>query len=187
MRFELIIAGFGGQGVIFAGQLLARAGLEQGKSVVWTPSYGPEMRGGESQCSVIISSSPIGSPVVAEPDAAILMDRAAAEKFAPQVKPGGLILINSSLVGGGRRRQDAESVAIPANEIAEELGDVRVANLVLLGALLELTDAVASETLRKVLADTLPKHRQHLLALNEAALARGAQAARLSLAQAASG
>jgi 2-oxoglutarate ferredoxin oxidoreductase subunit gamma len=177
MRFELIIAGFGGQGVIFAGQLLARAGLEEGKSVVWTPSYGPEMRGGESQCSVIISSSAIGSPVVAEPDAAILMDRAAAGKFARGVKSGGLLLINSSLVPRPPRRGDVECVSVAANEIAERIGGVQVANLVLVGALLELRNPVAPGAVRKALAAMLPPHRQRFLPLNEAALAEGAKAA----------
>ena len=178
MRFELIVAGFGGQGVIFAGQLLARAGLAEGKNVVWTPSYGPEMRGGESQCSVVISSAPIGSPVVAEPEAAILMDRAAAEKFAGQVTPGGLILFNSSLVPDGLSREEVQCIGLPANEIAEELGGPQVANLVLLGALLELRDAVAVETVRKVLAELLSSRKRHLLSVNEAALERGARAAR---------
>jgi len=153
MHHELIIAGFGGQGVILAGQLLAWAANLEGKAVVWSPSYGPEMRGGSSHCTVIISSEAIGSPVVAHPDSELILDEPSLGQFAPRLKPGGLLIANSSLVQGNCGREDIVRVEIPANHIAEAVGDVRSANVVMLGALLGLVPLVKKESLWEALEE----------------------------------
>lgn len=140
MKQEFIIAGFGGQGVLLLGQMLAYAGMLEGKQVSWMPSYGPEMRGGTANCTVVISDEEIGSPVVSQPSCVIALNLPSLDKFEPMVKPGGLLLINSSLVDREPRRDDIKAVALPATEIASELGNIRVTNMVALGALVQLTD-----------------------------------------------
>ena len=134
MQTEIIISGFGGQGALFAGQLLAYTALEKGLHVTWFPSYGPEMRGGTAHCIVIVADDEIGSPVVLRPEVAVAMNLPSLDKYEPLVKEGGLLLVNSSLVDRTPQRKDIDSLMIQANEIAEELGDKRMANLVLVGA-----------------------------------------------------
>lgn len=178
MLEEILIAGFGGQGILSTGQLLAYAGMEEGKHVAWIPSYGPEMRGGTANCGVTVSDTPISSPLVTEPTCLIVMNQPSLEAFAPNVVSGGLIIINSSLVENRVGRRDVRVVAIPANEIAEELGSSRVAANVLLGACIALTGVVALESAVAALAKVLPPRRHNLIPVNRSALERGAALAR---------
>ena len=174
---EIIMAGFGGQGVLKMGQILAEAAMLEGREVVWTPAYGPEMRGGPAFCTVIISSEPIGSPVVARPDAVIIMDAPSLEKYQGQVSDTGILLINSTLVDPARVKPGIACYPIPVNAMAEEIGDTRIANMIMLGALLRLTALAAPATILHALAEALPERHHHLLPLNERALEAGARVA----------
>jgi len=171
---ELVIAGFGGQGVMLMGQLLSYAGMHDGKNVSWIPSYGPEMRGGTANCSVVISDELIGSPIVSEPTTAIVMNLPSLSRFEPTVRPGGLLIYNSSLIDKAPERTDIRVIAVPANELAIELGSDKVANMVVLGAYLEATGAVSVEALKDCLSEVIPARRQDLIPMNVQALARGA-------------
>jgi 2-oxoglutarate ferredoxin oxidoreductase subunit gamma len=174
MQQEVIIAGFGGQGVLFAGQLLAYTAMDEGKAVTWIPSYGPEMRGGTANCTVVVSDEEIGSPFVKNPTAVIAMNLPSLEKFEDLVEPGGVLVVNSSMVNRKVERDDITIVNIPANEIAESLGSKRSVNMVLLGALLgnlELLSLVAVET---ALEGHLPARHKQFLAANKEALRKGA-------------
>ena len=178
LHHELIIAGFGGQGVLKMGQMLAEAAVLEGREVVWTPAYGPEMRGGPAFCTVILSTQPIGSPVVAQADTAIIMDAPSLAKYQGQVREGGTILVNTSLVDASLIRPDRRGICLRANHLAEAIGDVLIVNMVMLGAFLALTGLVQPESVVQALRITLPERRQHLIPLNEQALAVGAQAVR---------
>jgi 2-oxoglutarate ferredoxin oxidoreductase subunit gamma len=136
MQTEIIVAGFGGQGVLFAGQLLAYAGMDEGRNVTWIPSYGPEMRGGTANCTVVISEEEIGAAVVRNPMGAIVMNRPSLDKYEELVKPGGVLVVNTSMVDRKTTRKDIQVIEVDANTIAEKLGDKRMTNMVLLGALL---------------------------------------------------
>ncbi|HID87718.1 MAG TPA: 2-oxoacid:ferredoxin oxidoreductase subunit gamma [Anaerolineae bacterium] len=173
MREEVIIAGFGGQGVLFAGQLLAYSGLKAGKHVSWWPSYGAAMRGGTANCTVIISDEEIASPVVAHPSAAMVMNRPSMDKFEPLVKPGGVLVVNTSLVTRSSEREDITVVEVPANAIADELGNPRLANMAMVGALIGTTRMLPLETVVAALEEHMPERHRHLLDLNKAALRRG--------------
>ncbi len=173
-QHEMIIAGFGGQGVLRLGQTLAAAALYEGREVVWTPAYGPEMRGGPAFCTVILSATPIGSPVVAAADTAIIMDRPSLPKYQGQVRASGVLLLNSSLVDPALARTDIPCYAVPAQQLAEEIGDGNIANMVMLGAFLHLTPLVQPASVLEALRATLPERRRHLLPLNEKALLAGA-------------
>jgi len=178
MTHQIIIAGFGGQGIMTMGQLLAYAGMLEGKEVSWLPSYGPEMRGGTANCHVIVSGEgAVGSPIVTEATAAIVMNRPSLVKFEPLVVPGGLLLVNSSLIADKAARQDVEALYIPANEIAEELGDHRAANMVMLGAYLKRTHAVQAASVEAALQKSFGPKKAHLIPLNMEALSRGASCA----------
>lgn len=170
---QLLIAGFGGQGVLSMGQLLAYGGMLEDKEVAWIPSYGPEMRGGTANCSVSISDQVISSPVVTEPDILIAMNRPSLEKFEAMVKPGGIILVNSSLIDVPVKRQDVQVYYIPVVEKANDLGDTRVANMVMLGALMQIDPLVSGESIMESLKKILPESKHHLLSLNEKALNTG--------------
>ncbi len=176
LHHEVIIAGFGGQGVLTLGSTLAEAAVLDGREVVWTPAYGAEMRGGPAFCTVIVSSAPIGSPVVATADTAIVMDRLSLPKYQRQVRPDGALLVNSSLVDTAEIAVAARWYAIRANHLAEALGDARTANMVMLGAFLALTRLVRAAAVVDALRHILPARRHHLIPLNEAALAAGARA-----------
>ncbi len=176
MHHELIIAGFGGQGVILAGQLLTWAANLDGKAVVWSPSYGPEMRGGASHCTVIISSEEIGSPVVSKADSEVIMDAPSLSHFLPKLRPGGLLLTNSSLVPENPKREDIRRIDLPAYHIAEEVGDARAANVVMLGALLGLVPLVEEKSLHQALHERWGSQPQ-LLEINHHALKAGREAA----------
>lgn len=175
MMHQMISAGFGGQGVLLLGQLLAYAGMDEGKNVSWLPSYGPEMRGGTANCCVIVSDEEIGSPVVTEADAVVVMNRPSLSKYEGSVAPGGKLFINSSLISDKSTRDDIDVYYIPANEIADELGNSRVANIVMLGAYLKVLDVVKPETLIKCLEKTLGEKKAHLIPMNEEAMKRGAE------------
>jgi 2-oxoglutarate ferredoxin oxidoreductase subunit gamma len=174
MLEEIYIAGFGGQGALSTGQLLAYAGLMEGKYVSYVPFYGVEKRGGVANCGVVVSDRPVSSPIVTEPTVLVVMNNPSLEKFEHAVIPGGLILINSSLVEGKVGRMDLKVMDIPANEQAEALGNSQVANNVILGALVELTGVVAIETVAEALKKVLPEHHHKLIPVNRLALERGA-------------
>ena len=174
MQLEIVISGFGGQGALFAGQLLAYAGMDNDKHVTWIPSYGPEMRGGTANCTVVVSDDPIGSPLVRNPAAVIALNLPSVDKYEGLVKPGGLLVVNQSLMVTPPARTDLEVVLIPATEAATEMGQVRVANMILFGALLARQPLVRVEAVLAVLQDKLGARKAHLLAINRAALERGA-------------
>lgn len=178
MEKAIVISGFGGQGVLFAGQLLAYAALEAGRHVTWIPSYGPEMRGGTAHCTVVVGDEPVGSPLVRHPDVVIAMNLPSTDKYEPLVRPDGVLVVNASLVERPVQRQDIRTVAVPANDIALEHGDRRLANVVMLGTLLAITDLLPLETVERALEKHLPERHRHLLAANRAALHAGALYAR---------
>lgn len=173
MTLEAIFAGFGGQGVMLMGQLLAYSGMYEGKNVSWFPAYGPEMRGGTANCSVVVSDEPVGSPVISEPDVLIAMNRPSLEKFEKMLKPGGILFYNTSLIDIKPQRTDIKVIGIPANDIATELGNAKVANMVVMGAILKATGAVDLETVVSVLKKTMTGSKQSLIPLNRTALERG--------------
>lgn len=175
MLQELIIAGFGGQGVMSMGQLLTYAGMIEEKYVAWIPSYGPEMRGGTANCSVSISEKQISSPIFTEPNSVIIMNQPSLDKFEPTLQPGGLLLINSSLVSKKATRQDIKVIEIAANEEAEKIGSNKVANIVILGAYIALTKVVTIDSIIESLKKVLPERRHHLIPLNRQALELGAE------------
>jgi 2-oxoglutarate ferredoxin oxidoreductase subunit gamma len=173
MHTEIIIAGFGGQGVLFSGQLLAYAAMEHGLEVTWIPSYGPEMRGGTANCSVIISDEEIGSPMVRSPQVLIVMNRPSLDKYEASVRPGGLLLLNSSLIDRPVQRTDVRVVRVPANDIAEKLGEKRMTNMVMLGSLLANLPVVPEEMLINAMRDHISARRQNLIPANIEALHQG--------------
>ena len=181
MQTEIIISGFGGQGALFAGQLLAYTGLDNDLHVTWFPSYGPEMRGGTAHCVVIISDDEIGAPIVKNPAAVIVMNIPSLDRYESLVKPGGVLVVNTSLVDRNPEREDIGVVLVPANEIAEELGNTRLANLVLLGALLDRLDVLSIEQVGEGLKIHIPEHRRNLLDSNLEALRRGAELSKAQL------
>lgn len=175
MQNEIIIAGFGGQGVLFAGQLLAYAAMDEGKEVTWIPSYGPEMRGGTANCTVVIADEEIGSPLVRNPKAVMVMNLPSLDKYELLVKEGGVLVVNSSMVPREVARKDITVVLVPANDIAEELGDKRMANMVMLGGLLAHLDVLPLSAIEKALKDHLPARHQKLLPANIEAIQRGSK------------
>ncbi len=177
MQVEIIFSGFGGQGVLFAGQLLAHTALENDLHVTWFPSYGPEMRGGTAHCTVILSEDEIGSPVVRNPKAAVVMNLPSLDKYEPLVTPGGTLVINQSLVDREPSRGDIDLVLVPANEIAEELGETRLANMVMLGALMQRLGTFTLDQIGEALGKHIPDRHRDLLKDNLRALERGAAVA----------
>lgn len=173
MEKQFLIAGFGGQGVLLIGQLIAKAAMLEGKEVSWMPSYGPEMRGGEANCAVVVSSEPIGSPLVSEPLILVAMNGPSLRKFMPKMPRKGLLLYNSSLIEGVNLRDDIDIVAVPCNAIADSLQNPRVANMVMLGAIQESTRAFTNESLITVMAEWLGEKKANLLELNKQALGMG--------------
>lgn len=170
------IAGFGGQGVVSAGILLAQAGIEEKKNVSWLPSYGPEMRGGTANCSVSITDGEVYSPIVSAPDTIIVMNEPSLPKFEPTLKPAGLLIINSSLVNSRPGRTDIKTVYVPCNEIADKLGSPRVATLVALGAFCALTGAVTVESIVHAMNKVYKRAKPEMLELNHKALQAGVEA-----------
>ncbi|HMN13357.1 MAG TPA: 2-oxoacid:acceptor oxidoreductase family protein [Bellilinea sp.] len=174
MNNAIMISGFGGQGTLFAGQVLAYAAMDKGLEVTWIPSYGPEMRGGTANCTVIVSEQEIGSPVVRHPDAVIAMNLPSVDKYEPLVKPGGYLFVNTSMVNRPVEREDIHVVELPANEIAEKLGDKRLTNMVMLGSLLGNLNLLPLEAVEKSLKEHLPAKHHKLLPANYKALEEGA-------------
>lgn len=174
MEKSFVFAGFGGQGVILAGKLLAQAGADYGLEVIWLPSYGPEMRGGTANCTVVLSDEPIGSPVVDYPTALIAMNLPSLDRFEKTVAEGGTILVNSSLIDRPIQRSDVLVLSVPANDIAVSLGNSRAANMVALGAVIKATGTISLELIKSTMARML-SHRNSakLIALNEQALDAG--------------
>ena len=184
MHHEIIISGFGGQGALFAGQLLAYAALEEGRHVTWIPSYGPEMRGGTANCTVVISDEEIGSPLVRHPSAAIVMNPPSFDRFEPAMQPGGVLIVNTSLISTVSQRTDLRVIPAPANEIATELGAAQLANVVMVGALVQATSVLKFETLDKVLEEHISARHRDKIEANKKALRRGATLAEQTLAPA---
>jgi 2-oxoglutarate ferredoxin oxidoreductase subunit gamma len=169
----VIMSGFGGQGVVKAGILLAYAGMIDGKHVTFFPAYGAEMRGGTANCSVVISSDEVTSPVVPRPDTVIIMNQPSLTRFEPTVKPGGLLLINSSLVSQEPKRKDVEVVKIPANAIAEKIGTIKIANMVMIGAYLKKTNAVKLDSIINSLPKVFTRAKKDIMEKNHEALKQG--------------
>ena len=174
MQTEIVISGFGGQGVLFAGQLLTYAAMDSGFEVTWFPSYGPEMRGGTANCTVIIADEEIGSPQVRNPKAVIALNLPSMDKYEPLMESGGVMVANQSMIDRDFQRDDLETVMIPANAIAEEIGNKRLTNVVALGALLVKLDVLPLEAIEQALRDHLPERHKKLLPLNFEALRQGA-------------
>ncbi len=177
MQTEITISGFGGQGALFAGQILAYTAMDEGYHVTWIPSYGPEMRGGTANCTVIISDDDIGSPLVRNPKVAVVMNLPSLDKYESLVAVGGVLVVNASLINRTANRRDIRVVNILANTIADELGNMRLANLVLVGAMLAATGVLTVESIEKALEAHLPQRHLKWLDSNRQALRRGAAAA----------
>jgi 2-oxoglutarate ferredoxin oxidoreductase subunit gamma len=176
MQKEVMFAGFGGQGILLIGNILAHAAMDQGSEVAWVPSYGPEMRGGTAYCLVVISDRPIGSPIIRNPMHLVAMNRPSLEKFAPVVKPNGVVIINSSLIPVCSDRDDVDELLVPANDIAKDLGSVKVANIVALGAFVARSKIIEFENIRNCVKETFSS-REKLIPINIAALDAGKKAA----------
>jgi len=178
MQHEVIVAGFGGQGVLLIGILLAEAALREGKEVTWVPSYGPEMRGGTCNCTVIVSDELIGSPVASEVSSLVAMNEASVRKFGRIVRPGGTIYYDSSSGDIRLDRDDADILAIPATEIAVKLGSSKVANMVMLGALVGNSGLTTRDTLASVMDIKLAGKKAKFIPLNMQAIDAGMKIAR---------
>lgn len=170
---NVIIAGFGGQGVLFIGRLLAYAAMKEGKNVTWIPSYGPEMRGGTANCTVVVSDEVIGSPVITSPHALIMMNNPSLDTFEPRLKTGGFLIMNSSLITREAKRNDIRAIKVSANKIAFELGNDRAANMVMLGAYIACTKVVTKENILEALKKYLGDKKMSLFEINKAAFEKG--------------
>ena len=170
---QILIAGFGGQGVLFAGKFLAYKGLVQDKQVSWLPSYGPEMRGGTANCSVILSDSPVSSPIITTPDVLVAMNLPSLQKFVNDVVPGGKIFIDSTLIDAKVERTDVEVFYIPATQIAKDAGFATLANMVLMGKVMKEVDAVSFEGNKATLETFIPAKKANLIEVNCTALQTG--------------
>jgi len=169
---EIIFAGFGGQGILSMGKFLAYAGMDADLNVSWLPSYGPEMRGGTANCSVILSTEGIGSPIVTDATSVVIMNRPSLDKFEEMVVPNGLLIMDSDLVNRMPERKDLEVIAIPAQTVAQEIGSRKIANMVLLGALVAKTGIVSMDDLLK----SLKEHgKEKFYEINKLALEKGAE------------
>jgi 2-oxoglutarate ferredoxin oxidoreductase subunit gamma len=173
MQKEIIISGFGGQGALFSGQVIAYAAMDTGKQVTWIPSYGPEMRGGTANCTVVIADDEIGSPLVQHPPLAIALNLPSFDKYEPLMEAGGTLIVNQSMVDRGAKRNDIHVILVPCNEIAEEIGDRKLVNMVAAGALLTALKDITLQDLEKALENHLPARHKHLLPKNYEALKRG--------------
>ena len=178
MQKEIIIAGFGGQGVLFGGQVLAYAAMDAGKEVTWIPSYGPEMRGGTANCTVVIADEEIGSPMVEHPPLAVALNLPSFDKYEEELQSGGTLIVNKSMVDREQKRKDIKVVFVPCNDISEELGDKKLLNMTAIGALLTALTDITMEDVKKALQAHMPARHQDLLAKNLEALRRGYEAAK---------
>jgi 2-oxoglutarate ferredoxin oxidoreductase subunit gamma len=177
---EILIAGFGGQGVMSMGQLIAYAGMKEGKFVSWLPSYGPEQRGGTANCAVVVSEEQVGSPLVSRPTTAIVLNNPSYEKFEPMVRAGGLLVVNSSLISKVSARTDIRVLNIDATDKANELGNPKVANMILLGAFLEETGILSDDSILEALKKVLSPEKHSLLDINRRALELGQSVANIA-------
>ena len=175
MTYETIMAGFGGQGLLFSGKVLAYAGLLENRELSWLPSYGPEMRGGTCNCSVIVSDDPVGSPIIAHPNVLMVMNEPSLDKFEDSVAPGGTIFVDSSLISRKVKRTDVEVVYIPATQMAKEMDALSLANMIILGAIVEKLKCVKGEAIVDALKHTISARKANLLDLNLKAVAKGAE------------
>ena len=173
MKKEIIISGFGGQGGLAIGKNLAEAGMAEGLNVTWAPSYGPEMRGGTANCSVVLSDKPVGSPVFTYPTELIAMNEPSLEKFEASVQPGGLVLVNSSVVTDKVKRTDLKAVYVPCAELADKVGNPKVGNMVMLGAYIAATGVLKRETVRMIIQQMFTGSKAKLVDLNFKALDEG--------------
>ena len=174
MERSVIIAGFGGQGVILAGKVLAQAGMDYGLGVTWLPSYGPEMRGGTANCTVVVSETLVGSPIVDAPDAVIALNRPSLDKFEPQVAEGGTIIVNDSLIDRKVERKDIHAKYVPVNELAKRVGGSRAINMVALGAYLKATGIIPLDVVKAAMSRMLEEGgKATFIAMNERALEEG--------------
>lgn len=175
MRHDVFIAGFGGQGVLLAGNLLSYAAILEGKNVSFFPAYGVEKRGGAAMCTIVIAEGEVGSPVVGNPSVSVILNQSSLEKYGAKVRPGGICIINSSLVDTSRfERDDIETILIPMNEIAMDLGDARMVNMVAVGAYAAETGAVGLASLEEALKDALPERNHRFVPANVQAIEAGA-------------
>lgn len=170
---NMVFAGFGGQGVLFAGKVVAYAGLIEGRELSWLPSYGPEMRGGTANCSVCLSDEAIGSPFVTNPNVLVAMNRPSLEKFVNEVEPGGVILLDSSLIDVQVERDDVTTYYVPASTLAEENGLKGLANIILVGKLFKEVGFCSEETLDKALQKCIPARKAAMLDFNRKAIEIG--------------
>jgi 2-oxoglutarate ferredoxin oxidoreductase subunit gamma len=177
MQKEIMIAGFGGQGVLFGGQVVAYAAMDAGKEVTWIPSYGPEMRGGTANCTVVIADEEIGSPLVKHAPLAVALNLPSFDKCEAELAVGGTLIVNQSMVDRGAKRDDINVIFVPCNEIAEEIGDKKLLNMVAVGALLTVLPEITLKDIEKALEGHLPARHKHLLPKNFQALKRGFEAA----------
>jgi 2-oxoglutarate ferredoxin oxidoreductase subunit gamma len=175
MLEELIVAGFGGQGVLSLGMTLAYAGMVEGKEISWMPSYGPEMRGGTANCITILSDNKISSPILSTFDTAIVLNQPSMDKFAPRVKPGGLLLYESETILQPSTRKDIKIIGIPATTEAMKMKNSRIMNMIVLGAYLHLKPVVSIDSILEALKKVLPEKYHRLLPINEEALEKGEQ------------
>ena len=170
---QIMIAGFGGQGVLFAGKFLAYKGMVQDKQISWLPSYGPEMRGGTANCSVVLSDSPVGSPIITNPDVLVAMNLPSLQKFVNAVVPGGKIILDSTLIDAKVERTDVEVFYIPATQMAKDAGFSTLANMILTGKVLKETDILAWDGNRETLESFIPAKKAGLIDINCKALQTG--------------
>lgn len=175
MRHDVFIAGFGGQGVLLAGNLLSYAALIEGKNVSFFPAYGVEKRGGAAMCTVVIADGEVGSPVIGNPSVTVVLNQISLDKYGQKVKPGGTMIVNSSLVDASLfHRDDIETILVPMNEIALQLGDARMVNMVAIGAYAARSGAVSLASLAEALRDALPERNHRFIPANVQAIEAGA-------------
>jgi 2-oxoglutarate ferredoxin oxidoreductase subunit gamma len=177
MQHDMIFSGFGGQGALFAGQLLAYAAMDAGKHVTWIPSYGPEMRGGTAHCVVIVSDEEIGSPLVRNPSNVVALNNPSVEKYEALLAANGNLIYNSSLTSHIVTRHSINALPIPASDLAAELGHAKLLNMIMLGALIDRAQVLPIEAIDQALNNHIPGHRRELLELNKLALRRGIEIA----------
>ena len=173
MTTQILIAGFGGQGVLFAGKFLAYKGMLEDKQVSWLPSYGPEMRGGTANCSIIISDEPVGSPIVSSPDALIVMNLPSFDKYENAVAPGGKVFVDSTLISRQAQRADIDAYYIPATKMAADAGIPTLANMIILGKMIKETGAISFENMVDVMKKIVSAKRAELIDINIKALEAG--------------
>ncbi|MDL2248301.1 2-oxoacid:acceptor oxidoreductase family protein [Tyzzerella sp. OttesenSCG-928-J15] len=181
MNNKMIFAGYGGQGMLLCGQLIAYAAMLEDSHVTWFPSYGPEMRGGAASCTVIISDKAIGSPIIQYADAAVVMNQPSFDKFQPSVKPGGVLIYNTSMIEADKARDDIKYIGVPVTDLANDLGNLKVANMIALGSVNEILKCVKTESVIEALKHKFGEKKAGLIEINEKAIAKGMEAAKAGM------